>query len=167
VHNAIRFCSINNLIDRPGSDPKAVIRRIRCLMLFAIHLFATISQLIALTIYHRCTDRRDRIFALLGLCWNAGDGYSREEEPKRPKDFQLLRVDYTLTLRQVFTRAFRQICFTSKQLNILIYIRYNPISSSDSTPSWANCPNLDFGAKIPRGNFLVDSLSLLWIESNS
>ena len=84
---------------------------------------------------HKCSDPRDRIFAILAL-WSKLRVGQEPPEVSAAQDSDLLVADYSLTINEVMCTAARLICKDDLRLKILSFVHHKQLPDNNGLPSW-------------------------------
>jgi hypothetical protein len=132
--------------------------------LFARHKFKrTLLNFMAETRGAEATNPLDKIYGIFSLATDTRSlGYLHSSEGKSSL-WHPFKIDYTLTKEELFIKVTKAIIWTSKSLEILLFARYEPNSTSN-LPSWV----ADWATPTPHTvPYHVPLESIDWEETNS
>ncbi|ETN38420.1 uncharacterized protein HMPREF1541_06455 [Cyphellophora europaea CBS 101466] len=91
---------------------------------------------------HKCADKRDKIFGLVGVCSTIGVSNEHFIQDTHKVDAsERLQADYNLTWQEVMRDTCRAICYASTTLEILCYVSHNSLPPTNGLPSWSLSPD--------------------------
>jgi hypothetical protein len=92
----------------------------------------TFSRLLSLTRVHGVTERRDRIFSLLGLDRKMHNATSVNMEP----DELFVTPDYSQKLEEVYFTVAKKLLIREGNLHLLSFVQHGDVIATGCLPSW-------------------------------
>jgi hypothetical protein len=125
------------------------------------------SRLLSLTRMHGVTDRRDRIFSLLGL-----DRTLCHVSPGKASELPLVTPNYEQKIEDLYTSIAKKLLCREQSLYLLSFVQHQGDVENRDLPSWVpqwhiNDHRLITQFDLVPGNPVNDTLDAIWLKSEA